>query len=92
MIAPGANHNSGSLEVILITSLSRPGVLRHIGKIYRGHHIGLPQVLRTQAREVRIASLDTRAVPVETDGELAGTLDATFTVIPAGVTLAVPDR
>jgi YegS/Rv2252/BmrU family lipid kinase len=92
MIAPLAGPQTGSLALVLITSLGRLGVVRHIGKLYGGRHMSLPQVLSARARQIRVTSLDAPRVPVETDGELAGTLDATFTVVPAGVTLAVPDR
>jgi len=87
-IAPLAQANDNLFDIVLITALSRLEVLKHIGKIYSGAHLSLPQVKTTRGQSVRITSEE--HVPLELDGEQPGTLDAEFTIIANGINFLVP--
>ena len=87
-IAPAARMNDSLFDVVLIGAMSRREVLRHIGKVYSGAHIDLPQVHTTRGRSIRIRAL--QEVPLEMDGEHAGYLDASFEIVERGVRFLVP--
>ena len=56
--------------------MSRKEIVRKIGKLYRGEHLDLPEVVWTRGAEVRLRS--PQRVLLEMDGELPGTLEADF--------------
>lgn len=77
-IAPEARPDDGLLDVIVVTAMRRLEVMRYIGTIYEGKHVGLPWVRTARGKHVEVSSVD--SVPLETDGEAIGTTDARFTV------------
>jgi diacylglycerol kinase (ATP) len=87
-IAPRAQMNDSVFDIVLITTLKRLEVVKHIGKIYSGEHLALPQVSTTRGKTVRITSEE--FVPIEMDGEQPGALDAQFSMIEKGINLLAP--
>lgn len=87
-VAPHALLDDGKFDVVLIREMSRREVVRHIGKIYQGRHLSLPQVSTVQGESVVIES----SVPVllEMDGEQTGMLLATFNIVKKGINFLIP--
>jgi diacylglycerol kinase (ATP) len=89
-VAPSAHLQSGRLEVCVVGELSRAAFLRAFPSVFRGTHVGHPKVTMLRGSEVRIEADQRR--PVIGDGELVGSLPATFTVLPRSLSVvAAPD-
>jgi YegS/Rv2252/BmrU family lipid kinase len=85
-ICPGAQLDSGALEVVVVGDLSRMGVLTKGGRIFAGTHLDLEEVTATAARKLVAAPVEADAlVPIELDGETPGRLPATFEVVPGAL-------
>ena len=87
-VAPHAEMTDGLLDVILVKYFTRRDVPRHIGKIYRGDHLILPQVREVQCRSVEITSSE--EVPLEMDGEQPGSLTLSATIDRRAVRIVAP--
>jgi diacylglycerol kinase (ATP) len=70
LIAPSARLDDGLLDVTLVRRLPRRRLLRLFPTIYRGEHVGHPEVTTRQAREVRILAPD--GLELAPDGEIRG--------------------
>ena len=88
LVAPDANLDDGFFDVVLIKDFTRFNVLRHIGKVYKGTHIDLPQVMMKRGRAVSISSNEPTSL--EMDGEQPGTLAAYFQIVEKGVRFLTP--
>ncbi len=88
MIAPHAEPADSLFDVVLVTRFSRLDVLRHIGRIYKGTHLSLPQVKWGRGRRVVIRCA--AEAPLEMDGEQPGALDASFEIQPGAVPFLLP--
>ncbi len=86
-IAPQAELDDGKLEVCFVRNLNKPRLLRLFPKVYRGTHVGLPQVEYFRATRVRIES--ETALPVHADGELAGQTPVEVSVAPRALRVIV---
>lgn len=86
-IAPMAEPDDGWLDVIMISTARKHELLATIPALFTGRHLEKPWVRHVRVRTIRaeIARTD-RAVFVETDGESAGQLDATFDLLPRALT------
>lgn len=71
-IAPTAAVDDGQLDVVVIESASRRGLIQSLPKVYDGSHVNLPAVHVLRGRTVQISG--TPAVPVGGDGEALGHL------------------
>ncbi|HEV8340320.1 MAG TPA: diacylglycerol kinase family protein [bacterium] len=89
-LCPGAAPDDGLFEVVLIGDVTKGEVLRLLPKTFSGGHIGHPKVQVVTASAVTIDS--TAPLAVQGDGELAGTVPATFTVIPQALEVLAPAR
>ncbi|MFN2466274.1 MAG: diacylglycerol kinase family protein [Candidatus Dormibacteria bacterium] len=87
-VAPGAIPDDGLFDVVVFGDIARFEALRSIGDIYKAKHVANPKVRGWRAREVRVSSPE--RVLVDVDGEMCGTLPATFTVVPKVIPLVVP--
>ncbi len=89
-VAPGAQTDDGMFDVVVIGGAPAGQSLADMKLIYSGEHITRPnvQVLRGQ-RVVAAPVEQTRGRPVliETDGESAGRLPATFEILPRALNL-----
>jgi len=89
MIAPGAEPSDALLDVVVVGGLTRPEVIRHVGKLYSGSHVSLPQVRQRRGSTVSVGCA--QRAPLELDGELLGELDASFEVLPGVVPFLLPE-
>jgi YegS/Rv2252/BmrU family lipid kinase len=78
-IAPRADPTDGRLDVIVVGALSRAELVAWLPALYRGWHVHNRKV--TMRREVAVR-LDA-PLPLQVDGEPAGTGPARLTVLPA---------
>ena len=86
-IAPGASIDDGFFDVCIIGKLSRVEVLRLLPLMYFGGHRGHPGVELVRGRRVRAEAH--AGVRCQADGELVGTLPATFELHPGGIRCVV---
>lgn len=89
-LCPGAAPDDGLFEVVLIGDVTKGEVLRLLPKTFSGRHVGHPKVQVATASAVTITSAAPLAV--QGDGELAGMVPVTFTVIPQALEVLAPAR
>ena len=83
LIAPDARPDDGAFEVCIVHRLSRLEVLRMLPSLYSGGHRHHPAVEFVRCSELHAESAE--AVRCQADGELVGTLPATFTIRPGAL-------
>ncbi len=85
-IGPSAVADDGLLEWVVVGDIGPLTLLRRLPTVYRGDHIGLPEVSIARGRAVEAAPVTPDAdVPLDIDGEAIGSLPAVFDVIPRAV-------
>lgn len=90
-IAPDAKLDDGLFDVVTIGDLGSLQILASASRLYFGTHLRMDQVAHTLARRVLARAVDKNArMPVELDGELVGTLPATFQVVPRALRVRCP--
>ena len=87
-VAPRAVPDDGLFEVVVFGDIARFEALRSINDIYSAKHLENPKVKAWRTAEVRVSSEE--RVLIDVDGEMCGTLPATFTVVPSVIDLVVP--
>jgi diacylglycerol kinase family enzyme len=88
-IAANARPDDGLLDLCVF---ERPGLwnlARYLLAVFRGCHGQLPDFQHRLVRRVRLSLA--QPMPLQTDGDPAGQLPATIEVVPAGMTLVVPN-
>ncbi len=78
--APTARPDDGLFEVIIIGDFGRAELLCKIHLLFSGTHLSDPKVFHRSAQTIDAASDE--EVLLELDGELVGTLPASFRVLP----------
>jgi len=89
-VAPGAVADDGVFDVVIMGGAPRPRMMADMKLIYTGEHIEMPHVRLLRARKVvavPVAETRGRPVLIETDGESAGRLPATFEILPRALNL-----
>lgn len=86
-VCPGADPADGLLDVTVLTPLPTWRFLRLFPSVYRGAHVGRPEVLTLRARSVRLSAPGMTAYA---DGEPLGPLPVEVEVVPAALTVLVP--
>ncbi|MEI9887979.1 MAG: diacylglycerol kinase family protein [Rhizomicrobium sp.] len=89
-VAPGAAFDDGKFDVVIMGGSPKGQALADMKLIYSGAHIHKPHVRVVRGRKVVVAPVAEtrgRAVYIETDGELAGRLPATFEILPRALNL-----
>ena len=89
-VAPGAWTNDGLFDVVIMGGAPKGQSLAEMKLIYTGEHIALPHVRLVHGQKVVVAPVAEtrgRAVYIETDGESAGRLPATFEILPKALNL-----
>ena len=83
-VAPDACPDDGVFDMIIIKGVAKRQMLKNMNRLYKGQHVKDANVLvvRTQRVAATSAGDSDRAIFVETDGELAGRLPATFDLLP----------
>jgi YegS/Rv2252/BmrU family lipid kinase len=91
-IAPDAKLNDGFLDVVAVGDLGTLEILTNVYKLYLGTHLGMQKVRHTLARTVCVSAADANdeEVLLEIDGELLGTLPATFEILPRRLRVRCP--
>jgi diacylglycerol kinase (ATP) len=83
--APMARLDDGLLETIVVGPFGRLEILRKIRKLFSGTYLSESKVTHRSGRTVHADSAD--RVFLELDGEMAGTLPASFTVLPSALVI-----
>lgn len=88
MICPEAQPDDGRFDVLLIGDLTKRDLILTLPKTYRGSHLPHPkaEVLRGEIITIE-ADAD---IPIQLDGEQAGTTPARFRILPAALRVRVP--
>ncbi len=89
-VAPGAVADDGAFDVVIMGGAPKGRMLADMKLLYTGEHIGNPNVRVLRGRKVMavpVAETRGRAVLIETDGESAGRLPATFEILPRALNL-----
>lgn len=83
-IAPHAQLDDALLDVILVRRVGLGTFLRESRRLYAGTHIDLPFIDEARVSRLVASPAETtrRNVRVDTDGETAGILPATFDILP----------
>ena len=83
--APQAKMNDGLFDIINVGDFGIIESLWHVPKLYRGTHLGLEKVSHFRGRKVEVNTDE--EVLLEMDGELVGTLPATFEIVPDAINI-----
>lgn len=86
-ICPGAELDDGLLDVTVLTPLPTGRFLRLFPSVYRGQHVGRPEVRTYKAKTVQ---LDAPGMTAYADGEPVGPLPLTVESVPGALTVLVP--
>jgi len=89
-VAPQARPDDGLLDVVVVSGLTTPELLRRLPRLYRGTHLGIPGVSFAKCRRLDAVLSDTTgqgSVFTEVDGEPLGLLPASYEVLPGAITL-----
>ncbi|HKP72247.1 MAG TPA: diacylglycerol kinase family protein [Pyrinomonadaceae bacterium] len=82
-IAPEAKLNDGWFDVVAVADLDALKILANVYKLYLGTHLGIQEVHHARAKRIEVcADRSDEQVLIELDGELLGTLPATFEILP----------
>lgn len=87
-VAPRAQLDDGQLEVCFVRDMPRLRLLRLFPSVYRGTHIGLPEVEYFRAERVRIETETPTAV--HADGEVVGRTPVQVSLLPRALRMIVP--
>jgi len=83
--APQAKMDDGFFDIINVGDFGIMESLWHVPKLYRGTHLGLEKVDHFRGRKVEVSADE--EVLLEMDGELVGTLPATFEIVPDAINI-----
>jgi YegS/Rv2252/BmrU family lipid kinase len=89
-VAPGAVLDDGLFDVVVMGGAPAGRSLSKMNLIYSGEHVNEPHVRVMRGRHVVVAPVAEtggRPVLVETDGEFAGRLPASFEILPRALNL-----
>lgn len=86
-IAPDADPCDGLLDVVIAGDAGKIEVLWFLPRVYRGTHVTHPKVRMYQAKSIEVNS--SQRLLLQADGELLGEAPASFSVLPAALTVAI---
>ena len=86
-VAHGARTDDGLLEMVLVGNVSAKDLALNVHRLYTGTLGGHPEI--THLKGVTVTVTSGTPLPIEADGELAGSTDATFRCLPGVLRLAV---
>jgi diacylglycerol kinase (ATP) len=85
-ISPRSEPSDATLEVLVFNG-RKTDSFTMLPKVYRGRHIPHRNIVELRGRRFRVES--ERPLPVEADGEVLGTTDATIEIVPGALRLKV---
>jgi membrane-associated protein len=85
-VNPGADPADGRLEAVLLDAAGRLSLLRLLGAVYRGRHLGRPGVVRLSGRRAEL----TQPLPLVADTVPLGATTATVSVESDRLRVAAP--
>jgi diacylglycerol kinase (ATP) len=88
LVTPDARIDDGALDVCIIGEVSKWDFVRTFPKVFKGRHVAHPAVRMLRGEKVEISA--DRPFRVYADGEVVGSLPATFTVFPLSIRVVVP--
>lgn len=86
-ITHGAEIDDGLLDVVIIKTMSKLGLVRTYPKLYSGKHTQHPQYERHRVRTVTVAA---PGITAYADGERVGKLPLTVEVVPGALEVLAP--
>ncbi|MEJ0025235.1 MAG: diacylglycerol kinase family protein [Rhizomicrobium sp.] len=89
-VAPDARTSDGLFDVVVMQAAPKGASLAGLKLIYSGEHVHQPNVHVVRGTHVvaaPVAETAGRPVWIETDGEMAGRLPATFDILPGALNL-----
>jgi diacylglycerol kinase (ATP) len=89
-VAPDAKTGDGLFDVVVMAAAPKGQSLANLKLIYSGEHVQQPHVNVIRGAHVvaaPVAETGGRPVWIETDGEIAGRLPATFEILPGALNL-----
>jgi diacylglycerol kinase (ATP) len=89
LICPNANHSDGQLDITMLHSASRVRLIRLFPTVYKGAHVGLPEVTTARATSVDVESPGINAYA---DGEFACALPAEISAVAGALRVLTPRR
>jgi YegS/Rv2252/BmrU family lipid kinase len=88
-VAPHARLDDGLLDLVAVAEMPKSRFLTQLlPRVFKGTHVQLPEVSEQQVHEATIAA--DRPFVVYADGDPIGHLPATFSVLPAALSVMVP--
>jgi YegS/Rv2252/BmrU family lipid kinase len=92
-IAPCAKLSDGLFDVVAVGDMDALTIFKNAYKLYLGTHLGMTQVSHAHARRIDVRPAGEGAkVLLEVDGELVGTLPATFEIVPRALRVRAPAK
>lgn len=85
MTAPLAELDDGLLDIVTFENISSGEIVRHLGALYKGEHLGRDKVRHFRARQIDVWSRE--EVLLDVDGEAPGRLPARFEIVPRALRL-----
>jgi len=87
-VCPDASLTDGALEVCIVGAMSKAAFVAAFPKVFKGTHVTHPKVHMFRGATVEVDA--GRTFRVYADGDPAGTLPATLTVIPRALKVVIP--
>lgn len=90
-IAPNAKLDDGKFDVVSIGDLGAARILANAPRIYLGAHLGMSDVGHALAAKIFARPLHSEdMIQIEVDGELPGSLPASFQILPKALRVRCP--
>lgn len=88
MIAPDAAPDDGTMDIVVVRGRSKLSLLADLRLVYKGAHRNLASCVFLRGKSVTVEPAGgDDACLVEADGEAAGRIPATFTILPGALAL-----
>lgn len=88
-ILPEARIDDGLFEIAWADQLDKLELIKLVGKIYSGEHVGHPKVRMARGR--RLTAVSDQPVAFHLDGDVVGNLPVTFELLPQAIDVIVPE-
>jgi YegS/Rv2252/BmrU family lipid kinase len=87
-MAPDASLDDGLLDIVTVAEMSKLRFGRGLPKVFKGEHVGNPEVAVRRARQVRVSS--DRPFVMYADGDPIAALPVTVRALPGAVRVIAP--